>query len=184
MLLRFTQMAACAALLAACAPQSQKTAFTPKPTYTAPEFSESEVEWFTKAGTGSIKGQAFFMTKGGTPRTCAGNEVTLVPQSAYASGIEFAQKQWKTYSIKGVSHPPVYYKYRKTAICNVSGAFEFKNLPAGNYIVETVVLWSIPGDIVPQGGALIEDVAVSSGESKDVVMSGKGDLIFILSNPY
>lgn len=60
----------------ACQPQA--------PLMTSATFNPDEVAWSTKDGANTVTGFAVLRTVGGEARTCAGLQVYLMPDSAYA----------------------------------------------------------------------------------------------------
>lgn len=46
-------------------------------------FNDAEMAWSQSPGTAAIKGQGFLKTVGGDVKTCAGNVVSLVPDTPY-----------------------------------------------------------------------------------------------------
>jgi hypothetical protein len=144
-------------------------------------FNPQEVAWFNETGTGSITGQAFFQTRGGQPRTCAGLEVLLQPQSAYA-----VERLTAIYGnttggyvpelsarVQFTPDDPAYKEVRKTSICDAQGNFSFTGLPAGKYFLAAAVVWTIPGQefAPPQGGGLMKSVTLADGETKRVILT-------------
>lgn len=144
-------------------------------------FNPQEVSWFRGTGHGSITGQAFFQTRGGQPRTCAGLEVELKPRSAYGD-----ERLTAIYgNAKGGYSPalgarvqftpddPAYKEAAKTSICDAQGNFSFTGLPAGNYFLTAAVIWTIPGQEFgpPQGGVLMKSVTLAEGETKRVILT-------------
>ena len=120
-------------LLTACA--HQKSAHQ-----MAVVFNEQDFAPYTQLGLSSIAGQVFLKTRGGEVRYGASEEVTLIPVTPYSSEL------WQA-SLRGeiISNlDPRYKKYTKTAVADGSGNFEFTDLPAGDYYVESSVYWEIP----------------------------------------
>ena len=144
-------------------------------------FSPQEVAWFNSTGTGSITGQAFFQTRGGQPRTCAGLEVSLQPHSTYGD-----ERLRAIYGSTNTGYAPAlatriqfnpnssaYLQTVKKSTCDAQGNFSFTGLPAGNYVVSTILVWRIPGQeyASPQGGALMKSVTLKDGESTRVILT-------------
>lgn len=144
-------------------------------------FDPSEVAWFSEKGTGAINGQAFFQTRGGQPRTCAGLEVSLQPKSGYGRErllalYGSAESGYTTVGSANVQFIPDsadYKQARKTSVCDAQGNFSFTGLPAGEYFLTTGIMWSVPGqEFMPtQGGLLMQSVKLSDGESTRVIMT-------------
>jgi hypothetical protein len=142
-------------------------------------FSPTAVAWFNEKGTGAIDGQAFFQTRGGQPRTCAGLQIALEPQSAYGderllaiygnlnSGYVPAAATLVQFS----PDDPAYKRLMKTTVCDAQGNFSFVNLPAGKYFVVAVIAWNIPGTYGLEGGALMKSVSLDPAEKKRVILT-------------
>lgn len=144
-------------------------------------FDASEVSWFSEKGIGAINGQAFFQTRGGQPRTCAGLEISLQPKSDYGRErlialYGSAEAGFSTMASANVQFTPDsadYKQARKTSICDAQGNFSFTGLPAGEYFLTTAIMWTVPGQefMPPQGGLLMQSVKLTDGESARVIMT-------------
>jgi hypothetical protein len=163
-------------LLSACAvPQA-----TPVTLSTA--FNAAEVAWANGQGNNTITGSAVLRTVGGDPKTCAGFAVTLTPVSTYSSEI-MAQQFGSTtsgfiheYSIKNVSPESAYFETQRSTTCDAQGRFVFSNVPDGDWFVTTKVTWgAVQGGrysyVATQGGYLMQQVNVSGGQTKDIVLT-------------
>jgi hypothetical protein len=149
----------------------------PPPRHLTSEWNPADVAWSAEKGTGSITGQAFFQTRGGQPRTCAGLEVSLIPQSPYADErIEAIYGD----TVKGyrpawrgrIHFAPDHTTYHDTmieAVCDAQGNFSFEDLPAGTYYVITRLTWQV--DYSVQGGSLMQRVELNEGETKRVILT-------------
>ncbi|WP_395117211.1 hypothetical protein ACFCQI_12630 [Rhodanobacter sp. FW102-FHT14D06] len=144
-------------------------------------FNPQEVAWFNSTGTGSITGQAFFQTRGGQPRTCAGLEVALQPHSTYGD-----ERLRAIYGSTDTGYAPAlatrvqfnpdssaYLQTLKKSTCDAQGNFSFTGLPAGNYVIVSVLAWTIPGQefAPPQGGALMKSVTLKDGENTRIILT-------------
>ena len=144
-------------------------------------FNQQEVEWSTASGTASISGQAFFQTRGGQPRTCAGLEVFLQPHSTYGDerlvaiygNAEQGSAPALATRVQFIPDDSGYKKFARTSTCDAQGNFSFSSLPAGKYFITASVIWTIPGQefAPPQGGALLKTVTLGEGESKRVILT-------------
>lgn len=139
-------------------------------------FNAEEVAWFQTKGTSAIAGNALLQTQGGIPRTCAGREVTLFPASAYAKERMQAWYGSITQGFRGayseqieMETNPEYASIQRTAVCDSQGNFEFKELPAGDYFVTTLVAWQV--NYSWQGGMLMQGFKLREGERKKIVMT-------------
>jgi len=147
-------VASLAGLLGGCAQRAY--------TVRAP-FNPDSVSWALKTGSDILSGQAFMRTVGGDVKTCAGSPVALVPYDSYFSAV--AQANVEGYSSITNTDPRANAYVRKTK-CDVQGGFSFSNLPTGQWIVVTKVVWGVPNGyfVVPQGGplSLVADTSPSS----------------------
>ena len=149
---------------------------TPLPVYTA-TIEYERPEWFESTVTGAIEGSAFFRTQGGDVRTCAGNEVSAVPVTPYASErmqFIYGNTTGGVYvrNINSAGSTPIdkgYLNDSFTALCDVSGRFEFLNVPVGSYYVTTAVVWQV--GYANQGGPVFKSVEVEEGKTTRVVVS-------------
>ena len=95
-------------------------------------FEEGDFRWAEGPGMATLTGQAFARTNGGEVRACAGLEIYLVPVTPYTKAISKAIQDGNR---RFVPHPPAYLKYRRSTLGDVSGGFEFRELPAGQWYV-------------------------------------------------
>lgn len=161
-------MTGCASMM----PQPKQVALTTT-------FNAESVAWFNSTGTGSINGQAFFQTRGGQPRTCAGLEVGLFPRSTYGderlTAIYGTTKSGYVPAlatrVQFTPDDPNYSNTHKSTVCDAQGNFTFTGLPAGEYFIISTITWTVPGGYLPEGGALMQSVSLSDGESKRVILT-------------
>jgi hypothetical protein len=136
-------------------------------------FAMTEHDAFMRAGTSIVEGQAFLRQQGGGVVRCAGEEVMLVPATAYfreytgivrAGGIPKDIERLRSLHQGAV----------RRATCDADGKFRFEKLPAGKWIVSTRIRW-MAGN-VPQGGVVVGEVEVAPGATGTVIM-GDGSLV-------
>jgi hypothetical protein len=102
-------------------------------------FDNNQAAAFTGTGSANLHGQAFLKTVGGDVRTCAGEDVVLIPATPYfdemiektTSGIDTHLDQRATSLL------------RRT-ICDAQGNFSFPSLPTQKWYVLTQVKWGVP----------------------------------------
>ena len=143
----------------------------PIPTFTL--FDPVEAEYINQPGDNSIEGQAFLRQSGGGVVTCAGRDVRLIPQTPYAR--ERIRNIYGT--ILGPARgrqevdtaDPRYWEMSRQTTCDAQGNFRFTNVPDGEYFVISRVQWMVSR--VPQGSPVMIAVAVSSGETANVIIS-------------
>jgi len=165
--LRLLALAATTSLLSACVVM--------QPVNIAAPFDTKEASIINKTGNNAITGSALIKRNDGQTVTCSGEEVTLLPYTAYTSarigaiygnnskGMSRAPKR------EFIPDPAEYMTMRKNTTCNAQGFFSFKNLADGEYFVVTVVKWTV--DYSVQGGALMRRVAVKGGETTEIVLA-------------
>lgn len=142
--------------LAACAPQ---------PHLMSTPLSDAAFQPWVGTGQASLSGQAFLKTVGGDVKTCAGEHVTLLPDNAY-------DEEWWNAAKAGQATdlPPDVGRYFRRTTCDAFGRFRFDGLPAGRWIVLTVVTWGVPSGnwIAPidtEGGELTRAVDLRAGDN-------------------
>lgn len=157
-----------ALVLAGCAiPMNQ-----PPPPLPRMPFPEAEYQALPKVGTAVVKGQAFLKTRGGDVKVAAGNEVLLNPVTSYS--LEWYEKSYLPN--RRLEDPdPRLSQFTSKQTADGSGRFTFKNVPAGEYFVTTIIRWEAPtgyqGALQLQGGAVTKRVKISDGEEIEVVIT-------------
>ncbi len=154
--------------IAACAPQQQTIHLSNK-------FDPAEAKFILTDGTATITGQAFLRQSGGGVVTCAGSTVYLFPRTKYADerirhlygstlgGVNYAV------NITFVPESSAYIKLTRTAQCDAEGDFEFSNVPAGKFYVQTDVVWVVAR--AQQGGPILKPVDVARGQKVTVLLT-------------
>jgi hypothetical protein len=136
------------------------------PKVTRIPFPLEELEKLPKTGTASVIGQGFLKTRSGDVKFAAGNKVTLVPVTAYSN-------QW--YEIQIVqdrrleSADPRYPNYYWQQTADGEGRFEFKDLPAGEYYINTYVFWEAGS--TNQGGWIAKKITLKENEELRVILT-------------
>lgn len=141
---------------------------------TTTTFDPTSAAYVLEQGTNTISGQAFLRRNDGIVVYAAGSEVTILPVTSYSTdrlnqiyqGTKFSNRpaQFATTDSQ-------YLKYTKRTVADGEGRFTFQNMADGEYYITTQVIWQA-GDLT-QGGSLMEQVSVKSGQSVEVIMSGK-----------
>ena len=132
-------------------------------------FVPSEYEPYDRPGTGSITGQAFLKTRGGEVRFCAGEPVSLNPVTTYS-------REWWNVVVLGRRElaPPDSRaeRYHRTTIADAEGRFQFRNLPAGEYLAACYVEWEVPGarSLEATGGWAGAQVKVENGTVAEPIL--------------
>ena len=176
------RIAAASAVFIACLSGCSSMGLTPpRQVNLASTFNPQEVAWAGAVGTGSIAGQAFFQTRGGQPRTCAGLEVSLQPHSTYGDerliaiygNAEQGYVSALASRIQFTPDDPSYKQSVRTSTCDAQGNFVFNGLPSGKYFLVASIIWRIPGQDFspPQGGQLMKSLTLSEGENARVILT-------------
>lgn len=137
--------------------------------YKEPKFVKEEYQ----LGSNTVTGQAFLRQKGGGVVTCAGSPVLMYPDSQYFADIV----DYDAISMLDKKAQPLF----MGSTCDAQGNFEFHNVPAGKWIIKTIVSWDVPsvnniGSYyytvdMPQGGEIIQKVIVSNGVVNKFIMT-------------
>lgn len=145
------------------------------------QYDASSTTWSRNTGNAIIEGQGVIRTRGGEARTCAGERAFLIPVSEYGRrryearygrvdrgylGVHDAADN----PIRFFSDDPTYHQDIRSTVCDASGTFIFKDLPAGEWWVQTEVVWRTPRGII-QGGTMFEKVTTRQGNLSRVVMT-------------
>jgi len=143
-------------------------------------FDPAEVAWFAARGTNTIQGSAIMRSYNGTAKTCAALPVVLFPVSAYAR-----ERMMHLYGSDQEGFNPVllgrpadfggddprYLNTAKTTRCDARGRFAFTELPDGAYFLVGAVTWRERQAGLEQGGHLMQRVAVTTGETTEVLLA-------------
>lgn len=143
-------------------------------------FDPAEVAWFAARGTNTIEGSAIVRTYSGTVKTCAAEAVMLFPVSAYGR-----ERMGHLYGSADEGYNPYtggrpasfenddtrYLATVKTVHCDARGRFAFGELPDGDYYLVASVTWRERDSGLVEGGALMQRVHVSTGETKDLLLA-------------
>ena len=122
--------------------------------------------------TGAIQGQAFMRTRGGGVVLGAGAPVTIDPATTFAR--EWYEQTGLTVDWFWVApRDSLFGAARRTAVVDAQGNFLVDSLPAGRYLVRTVVQWEAPTTgygTSTQGGVVSELVEVIAGRTTRVII--------------
>lgn len=145
------------ALLTGCAtfpPIPQRVAADPQ----AP-FDAAALQAGMRPGHAIVRGQAFAKTVGGDVKYGAGNEIELMPMTAYVADCDLLLSAGAISGCAGKIAP-----YVRRVIADGEGRFEFDDIAPGKYLVETVITWGVPGPygIEQTGGAVRATAEVQS----------------------
>ena len=155
-------MSAALILAIGCATPTQQT----KPQTVA--FVEADFDKFAGTGTATVQGSAFLKTRSGDVKVGAGSTIELVPATPYT--IERfgapAGTSWEP-------RDPRLAKHLRTTLGDAQGAFEFKNIPAGDYFLAAIIQWEYVdgGNTRQTGGQPITRFSIAAGETKKIVLT-------------
>ena len=136
------------------------------------DYSDKDFAPWQGSGTAFLTGQAFMKTVGGDVKTCAGQEVFLMPGTAYNQ--EIMGQILRPGSVKFSNRSPEADKYSRSSVCDAQGNFAFADLPALKWYVIVDVTWGVPTQygINSQGGMLTKFIALIDGANK-VILTGQ-----------
>ena len=169
----FTLLMMISGLLAGCATGPQKIAIQAS-------LDRSQAQTLLSEGTNTIRGSALIRQRAGGVVSCAGRDVVLIPETAYAS-----ERMQALYGNTQRGYNPAfggrrvnlengdsadYAKLTKRTQCDAQGFFKFEKIANGNFYVATVINWQV-SDYFQEGGSLMQRVSVSNGEVKEIVLA-------------
>lgn len=100
-------------------------------------FDEAAFAPYAGRGDANLRGEAYAQLPGGRVVMAEGAEVVLVPDTAYTRELLEPSRSGR---YDGVANfDPRYFDYRRSTRADARGAFTFRNIPAGDYIVQTSV---------------------------------------------
>lgn len=125
-----------------------------------------------ETGNSNLVGQAILKTKGGDVKTCAGEEVILMPYNAYTEELYTVAKQGRFDNASNFD--PSIKNYCKVTTCDDNGDFKFENLPSGKWLLYTRVVWEEPGknSSTVQGGDMVQIVQTTENDTQKVYLTG------------
>jgi hypothetical protein len=148
-----------------------ETAPTSRPTIQP--FDPAAFVPYRQPGTGKISGQAFLKTRGGDIKLGAGNKVTLSPATAFNKEVRMMRDQGIEPSNYTDAEIAQFKDTIRNTIADAQGNFEFSGLPAGEYLLEVVIRWEVPGQygLDTTGGIVHKNVTIKDGESVKVMLT-------------
>jgi hypothetical protein len=140
---------------------------------TAP-FDAAQAQSLLAPGKNTITGSALMKRQDGIAVTCAGANVTLIPATAHASEIMQTiygntERGSARRQANIENRDPAYRTFVRQSVCNAQGFFTFKDVADGDFFVVTTVVWMAGGN--QQGGALMQRVRVTGGQTQEVVLA-------------
>lgn len=135
------------------------------------QFDSQEWHYCEGIGTCGLVGLAFLMTRDGEEKTCAGQNVYIMPYNNYTKEILDVKK---TGTHSGFSNTdPRLRKHIRITTCDADGDFEFNDLPDGWWIISTRVEWQVAvGSVMEKhGGQLMKPVDIKDGSTKKIYLT-------------
>jgi hypothetical protein len=133
-------------------------------------FDEKSFAIYKQKGTATVQGQAFLKTAGGDVKYGAGNQIMLLPYNDYVKEV----KTLKTARHIQLANEDLRWQdYSKSTISDAQGKFEFKNIPAGEYLLETEITWGVPSQFGLQqtGGVVRKPFKITDGEVANIMLT-------------
>jgi hypothetical protein len=171
-------------------PTMPKIVEPPPPLQTAGEpvsinIDRARLAWARKPGTNTVTGEAVLRTRGGDVKGCGGLPAELWPMDdemhAYLTAVIAVGSSGSVgMELLGAArrntHPQLR-EYVRETVCNSQGAFTFRNVPDGRYLVTAQVTWEVPNlrrgssSMDLQGGVLGKVIEVAGGTVQDVMLT-------------
>lgn len=149
-------------------------------------FNEAQAKQLLSNGNNQITGSAFVRQNGGNVVTCAGQTVNLIPSTDFTKErmgyiYNSTEKGFVPFNMfnelpvpKFANEPSNYKSYSRQTVCDAQGNFNFDKLANGDFYIVSIVRWDIGNASMDfgarQGGALMQKVSVSNGETKKVLL--------------
>lgn len=145
-------------------------------------FDANQAKNMLEKGKLTLTGEAFLRRIDGSIVTCAGEKVSLIPETSYALERMFhiygstgqgyrSAREFQTSPISFSPNNTDYNVYIKKVMCDSQGHFKFSNLKSGKYIVVAPVTWGPIGkSIFYEGGNLMQQVDVIE-DNQHVILS-------------
>lgn len=135
-------------------------------------FSEADFAPYRGDGKSSLEGEAFVKTENGEVRNCSGESVFLAPDTPFDINVITAFLFHVDLAMKKAGEAAPYWR---ESSCDSQGKFTFEDIPAGKWIVITVVRWGNSGRVIggqSEGGQLAKKIDLRSGKNR-IVMNMK-----------
>jgi hypothetical protein len=160
-------------LLGACANQATVGKAVEKTISAA--WDPSHASQLMQPGNNTLKGNAFMRQVGGGVVTCAGQTVSLVPATPYASerfAFLYPEKEGGLGNNVNAKFSPDYPEYqamRYTTKCDAQGNFAFESVADGEFFAQVSISWK--AGVALQGGNLMQRVRLAGGKTQSIVVA-------------
>lgn len=136
-------------------------------------FDEAEYASLPTTGTGTVRGQVFAKTVGGDVVFGAGNNVVMIPATAY--GTQRYREQVIAGKLLSQPEDPRFAKYVKSTVADGEGRFTFQNVPPGRYYVFSHVTWEAYATnryvTDTQGGRVSREIEVQDDQETAAILT-------------
>lgn len=102
-------------------------------------FDPKQAAAYAGAGPANLHGQAFLKTVGGDVKTCAGEDVVIIPGMPYLEEMIGKVRAGVDLHMDDHAKPLL-----RQTICDAQGSFSFSGLPAQRWLILTQVKWGVP----------------------------------------
>jgi len=133
------------------------------------KFDASALVPYTTKGSAKVTGQAFLKTRGGDIKVGAGNDVYLVPATLWALGVFDLVEQGYSFSQLPNEQRIQLTRAVRSTQADAGGNFEFTDLPAGEYQLETKITWAAGKNTT--GGRVMRKITLSEGQTQKVMLT-------------
>lgn len=128
---------------------------------------------YSQKGSGRIYGQAFLKTGGGDVKVAAGDIIELWPATPFVKDIRRIKDAG--YGVANLTNEMVLQMkpFVRETVGDAQGGFEFNDLPAGEYMLETYLIWKVVGrnGLENTGGLITAFVEIKGEEAKRVILT-------------
>ncbi len=170
--MRLRPLSALAVLLVCTACQTIARIENPAP------FDANEAAFIKKEGKVTVSGHAFVTNSNGGVTNAAGQQVYLIPVTAYSSqriaAIFGGRKSIRAREIRRMESDPDYINYTRIEKADSGGKFSFEKVGPGSYYLVSQMTWKKEEQLFPDGAEMYETAKVTGAEKDDVevVLSG------------
>ena len=144
--------------------------------YLAASFDSRGAAQMIEGGQNTVKGNAFMRQQGGGVVTCAGEEVTMIPATAYAQlRMQYVYGNTKSGVVKYMPNveffpnPDEYQNLTRRTRCDSQGNFLFERVADGDFYFVTSVNWQAGN--TSQGGFIMLRSDVKGSATVSLVLS-------------